>query len=237
MAEPYFQFKKFRVYHADCGFKVGTDGVLLGAWAPIKNGDSVLDIGTGSGLISLMLAQRAIIDIDAIDINACAANQAARNFSRSPFSNIRAHNSAVADWVNSDLKYDLVVCNPPFFSHAQASKDPSMAMAKHTVSLKPLDLFAHSKKMLKDNGRLAIIFPKTEYDTFSKSAKKHGFFPKNVLDVYPLPDYPEIRLLVNFVLTDPGKPERRDLLIERSQKRHDYSEEYMELTKDFFLRF
>jgi len=237
VAEPYFQFKKFRVYHATCGFKVGTDGVLLGAWTPIKNGDSVLDIGTGSGLISLMLAQRAEVDIDAIEINECAAKQASRNFERSAFSNIRGHHSSVADWANSDRKYDLIVCNPPFYSHAQPSKDPSIAMAKHTVSLTPVDLFACAKKLLKDNGRFCIIFPKTEYDVFWKAAKKHYFFANDILNVFPLPDYPEIRLLVNFVTTDVGKTEPSNLFIEKSKKRHDYSEEYKALTKDFFLRF
>ncbi len=237
MPEPYFQFKRFRVYHADCGFKVGTDGVLLGAWTPVKDGDSVLDIGTGSGLISLMIAQRANVQIDAIDINARAAEQAAKNFGRSAFSDIRAYHSAVADWAGSDRKYDLVVCNPPFFSNAQPPRDPDLKVAKHTVALDPPDLFALARSLLRAGGGLGIIFPRSEYDVFCQAAKKHGFFPQNVLDVYPLPDHPEIRLLVNFVMSDPGPPERHDLHIERSKKRHDYSQEYMDLTGDFFLRF
>lgn len=237
MAEPYFQFKKFRVYHSAGGFKVGTDGVLLGAWTPVKDGDRVLDIGTGTGLLSMMLSQRANVSVDAIEINPIAADQAKRNIQRSPFSNIKVLNMDVAQFVEGVVKYDLIVCNPPFFSNAQAPKDKSLHQAKHTVSLKPCDLFGHASKLLDDGGRLAMIFPKTEHDTFCAAAKSSGFYPKNVLDIYPQPDYPEIRLMVNFTKTQLPNPDRRDFWIAQSNKRHDYSQEYKELTKDFFLRF
>ena len=237
MAEPYFQFKKFRVYHSAGGFKVGTDGVLLGAWAPVCENDKVLDIGTGTGLISLMIAQRAKVTVDSIEINPIAALQAVRNVMCSPFSNVHVYNEDVAEFVKRGNKYDLVVCNPPFFSHSQPSKDMSIRLAKHTVSLKPQDLFVHVSKLLNDKGRFAVIFPKTEYDVFCRSAKTEGFFPKDVLDVFPQPDYPEIRLLVNFTKENVGEPNRKDFMIEKSGMRHDYSDEYKELTKDFFLRF
>lgn len=237
MAEPYFQFKKFRVYHSAGGFKVGTDGVLLGAWTPVNNGDRVLDIGTGTGLISLMLSQRAEVTIDAVEINPIAAEQAKRNVQRSPFTDIKVLNIDVAQFVTKAKQYDLVVCNPPFFSNAKAPKDKSLHLAKHTVSLKPVDLFGYADQFLCEGGRFAVIFPKTEYDTFCSAAKSHGFYPKEVLDVYPQPDYPEIRLMVNFTKTELPKPDRRDFCIARSNQRHDYTSEYKELTKDFFLRF
>lgn len=237
MAEPYFQFKKFRVYHSAGGFKVGTDGVLLGAWAPVVDGDQVLDIGTGTGIISLMIAQRSKVSVDMIEINPIAADQAKRNVAHSPFSSMKVYNEDVAKFVERGKRYDLVVCNPPFFSHSQPSKDVSIRLAKHTVTLNPKDLFKHVSRLIKPNGRFAVIFPKTEYDVFCGAAKSEGFFPMDVLDVFPQPDYPEIRLLVNFTKKDVGEPNRTDFLIEKSSNRHDYSDEYKELTKDFFLRF
>ena len=237
MAEPYFQFKKFRVYHAAGGFKVGTDGVLLGAWAPVKDGDSVLDIGTGTSIISLMVAQRAKVSVDMIEINPIAADQAKRNVMCSPFSDMKVYNEDVAEFVERGKKYDLVVCNPPFFSHSQPSNDVSIRLAKHTVTLKPQDLFQHVSKLLKPEGRFAVIFPQSEYEVFFRSAKAAQLSAKEIVNVFPQPDYPVIRLMVLFTKQEMEKPTQSDFWIEKSATRHEYSDEYKELTKDFFLRF
>jgi tRNA1Val (adenine37-N6)-methyltransferase len=237
MAEPYFQFKKFRVYHAAGGFKVGTDGILLGAWAPVEDGDEVLDIGTGTGLISLMVAQRSTVTVDSIDINPIVAEQAKMNVMRSSFSNMSVYHEDVAVFADCGKQYDLIVCNPPFYSHSQPSKDHSIMLAKHTVSLNPNDLFVHASKLLKPDGRMALIFPITEKEVFGKAAKANGFFPNEIVSVYPQPDYPEIRLMVNYTRYVVSDLKRSMFMIEKSATRHDYSDEYKQLTKDFFLRF
>ena len=237
MAEPFFQFKKFRVYHSAGGFKVGTDGVLLGAWAPAKHGDSVLDIGTGTGLISLMIAQRAQVSIDMVEINPIAAKQAKRNVMLSPFSDLNVFEEDVAEFVERGKQYDFIVCNPPFYSHSQPSKDVSIRLAKHTVTLNPKDLFRHVNHLLKPDGRFAVVFPQTEYDVFFNSAKAEGFTASEIVNIHPQPNYPVIRLMVLFTKEADSEIKQTSFMIEKSANRHDYSDEYKELTKDYFLRF
>ena len=237
MAEPYFQFKKFRVYHSAGGFKVGTDGVLLGAWAPARGGDSVLDIGTGTALIALMIAQRTNVFVDMVEINPIAAEQAKRNVVHSPFSNMMVYNEDVAEFSERGKQYDFIVCNPPFYSHSQPSKDVSIRLAKHTLTLNPTDLFMYASELLKSTGRLAMIFPTTEKEIFMKAAKSAGFYVSEIVSVYPQPNCEAIRLMVNFRKTESDNIIESDFMIEKSAKRHDYSVEYKELTKNYFLRF
>lgn len=235
MAEPYFQFRRFRVYHHQDVLKVGTDGVLLGAWAEVKDGEKVLDIGTGTGLIALMLAQRAHIRVDAIDINPQAVQQARENFARSPFADMRAHCADLSEWRFSG--YDLIVCNPPFFTHAQAPKDESLHLAKHTVRLSPQVLFQQAGRLLKNSGRFSIIFPDQGKEEFLSEAASAGFHIQRVTWVRPLPERPAKRLLVTFV-PYPVPSVREDfLVIENEAGIRGYTDGYRQLTGAYFLRF
>ena len=142
MPNPYFRFKKFTVYHDRCAMKVGTDGVLLGAWVNVS-GDNILDIGTGTGLISLMMAQRnekAVID--AIDIDSDAVSQAKDNIGNSPFSNrINSWNASLQEFSSKvEKRYDVIVSNPPFFVQSLKSPNKERSVARHTDSLPVADL-------------------------------------------------------------------------------------------------
>jgi tRNA1Val (adenine37-N6)-methyltransferase len=237
MAEPYFQFKQFRVYHHRDALKVGTDGVLLGAWTLVHHGDRVLDIGTGTGLIALMLAQKATVEIDAIEINSGAATLAAENFARAPFADIMAHCANLENWMPSQTGlYDLIVCNPPFFTHAQPPKDEALHVAKHTVSLSPALLFREVKRLLRPDGRFSIIFPVQGQEEFFKEAERFGFHVSRKTEVLPLPDRPPKRLLVCFV-QQPIESVSDTLVIEEMPGERGYTDGYKTLTCDFFVRF
>ena len=143
MANPYFKFKQFTIWHDKCAMKVGTDGALLGAWAAPKEARNILDIGTGTGLVALMLAQRCQAFIDAIDIDADACLQAEENVARSPFADrIRVHCCALNDFhPSAPSHYDLIVSNPPYFHQALKCPDPKRNRARHTDTLSLEELF------------------------------------------------------------------------------------------------
>lgn len=238
MAEPYFQFKKFRVYHHRHAFKVGTDGVLLGAWAEANDGERVLDIGTGSGLIALMVAQRATITIDAIDVNPLAAQLASTNFQHSAFTDIRAHHCDLKEFLPAQHDvYDLIVCNPPFFAHAQPPKDTTLHLAKHTVGLTPKDLFREVNRLLKPTGRFSLIFPIQEKEIFLNQAENTGFHPLREMDIQAVPDQPAIRMLVTFIKKKSQNTIKETLILEEEAGKRGYTKAYRKLTEAYFLRF
>lgn len=238
MAEPYFQFRQFRVYHHRDTLKVGTDGVLLGAWAEVNDHERVLDIGTGIGLIALMMAQRAQVQVDAIDISNDAVTLAAENFARAPFSDIQAYCSDVDEWRKDEKGlYDLIVCNPPFFTHAQPPKDDALRLAKHTVELDPTKLFREVTRLLKPTGRFSLIFPTQGQDEVFREAEKNGLSIVRQTAVHPLPDRPAKRLLLTFVPQQADQPKHDALVLEHDAGKRCYTDDYKRLTGTYFLRF
>lgn len=228
-----FQFKKFAINHQHASLKVGTDAVLLGAWTNVGKAQRILDIGTGSGVIALMLAQRSNenVMIDAIEIETKDAEQAKQNVQHSPWSNkITVHRVAIQEF-DRHYKYDLIVSNPPYFVNSLLPPSASRAQARHTQSLSAEELIEHSLRLLNTNGRLAVILPVAEGDKFKKliSSRLHlvretAFFSRK--------EKPQERWLFEFH-RQPDEPVSDQLVLYDSGDRK--SKPYINLTKDFYL--
>ena len=236
MSNPYFQFKQFTVWHDKCAMKVGTDGVLLGAWANIQNCRHILDIGTGTGLIALMLAQRCNAQIDAIDIDKEACEQARENVSSSPFSD-RIHISHISfnEYACSCLsKYDLIVSNPPYFVDSLKCSEEKRRMARHTDTLQLNDLIKYSNQLLVADGRIALVLPFEQLDILQTISLKNKLYPCRKTNVIPKPEATPKRLLIELSHKIMLLPDTSNLIIEKS--RHQYTDEYKALTQNFYLK-
>lgn len=155
----YFEFKNFRIYHNKCGMKVGTDGVLLGAWADVENSQRILDIGCGSGLISIMVSQRSNAKVTGIDIDINAVEQAKENVKASPYnSRIEVFQQNIIDYEEKDC-FDTIISNPPFFLEETISSSQRRSLARSASFLGYKDLITSSKRLMKDGATLQVILP------------------------------------------------------------------------------
>jgi tRNA1Val (adenine37-N6)-methyltransferase len=235
MANSYFQFKQFTIQQDRCAMKVGTDGVLLGAWADISGAESILDIGTGTGLIALMLAQRSRALIAAIDIDKDTILQAKENIDNSPWHDRISvqHISLQELALAKDRCYDLIVSNPPYFQNSLKCPDKKRNIARHGESLGQKDLVENSAKLLTVAGRLAVIIPAANGEEFIRIAGQSGLFCLRKTNVFPREEISVKRLLLEF-----GRKEKECIesnLIIESGERHCYSDEFKWLTRDFYL--
>lgn len=238
MANKYFQFKQFKVEQHGAAMKVGTDGVLLGAWAPVAGCSRMLDVGTGTGLLALMCAQRNTdVMVDAVEIDPDAAQQALRNVAASPWSDrIKVVCTSFQQFAqNEALQYDLVVCNPPFFSNSLQAPEDGRNMARHDVMLPLPDLARNAAKILNHSGVLAVVLPPGQMQVLHDLMSELGFTPSRYLNVVPAPGKLVKRMLCLFSRTA-GTLVVEELVVE-SDGRHGYSPEYKELTQDFYLAF
>jgi tRNA1Val (adenine37-N6)-methyltransferase len=204
--------------------KVGTDAVLLGAWTDVANAKSILDIGTGCGVIALMLAQRApSAAIDAVEPDEKSAAQASENFSASPWP-IKIHNVRIQDYEHEP--YDLIVSNPPFFSNSLLPPTAGRTMARHTTSLSHEELLASVSRLLAPGGRLALIVPGNE---IIGTALRHGLECNRITEVYPRQRLERHLLEFSRYQEIPLKDE---LVLHNGSRR---SDAYNKLTEDFYL--
>lgn len=237
MANTYFNFKRFTINQDKCSMKVGTDGVLLGAWA-VVDGDnvSILDIGAGSGVVSLIVAQRnETAVIDAIDIETTAAEQAADNFELSPWGGrLCAINSSLQDY-HSDKKYRYIISNPPYFINSQKAEG-GRATARHTDTLSYGELIDGVLRLLDEEGVFTGIFPYVESNIFVALAASKGLFCKKRMEVKGLAHKPVKRVLLQMS-RERVEDLPVDTLVIESGERHSYTDKYIELTKEFYLNF
>jgi len=229
--------------------KVNTDGVLLGAWVQPRQAKTILDIGTGTGLIALMLAQKSEATVEAIEIDRDAYLQASQNFSDSQWcERIMARHIAFQDYYRSTTaKFDVIVSNPPFFSKSLKSTGKQKSIARHNDSLPFEELVAGSAKLLHENGQIYVILPITELETFLSISEKAGLRCYSRLLVKPRTDKPVARVLMMLkkintdatgihCKTDFTEPDLQTISIENFEPRT-YTAEYKLLTKDYYLAF
>lgn len=242
MGKSHFRFKRFAVEQDGCAMKVGTDGVLLGAWCRIRPTDKhFLDIGTGTGVIALQLSQRTEHTnsiVDAVEIHGQSCTRARENFEYSDWSErLRLYHAAIQDFVRETppAAYDHIVSNPPYFSDSLASPDAARTQARHTASLSYENLIGACDALLKPDGLISLILPAAEAGEMTGIAVGKGFFVSRRTEVWSTPKSGPKRLLLEFSRHE-AIPELSSLVIEDAGP-GSFSEDYRALTRDFYLYF
>lgn len=233
-----FQFKQFSVVQDRCAMKVGTDGVLLGAWAPIdQHTNSILDIGAGTGIIALMLAQRTAADqVDALEIDEDAYEQCVENFENSPWADrLFCFHAGLDEFIDEpEDQYDLIVSNPPFYSEDYKTDNPQRDLARFQDALPFEDLVEAAQLLLSETGTFAVIIPFKEEEKFIALCAQVELFPVKVTRVKGSHTTAIVRSLLAFKRYELPVLEADELVIEIS--RHEYTDDYINLTKDFYLK-
>lgn len=232
MSSPSFRFRQFEVFHDRCGMKVGTDGVLLGAWVQPKSARRILDVGAGSGLISLILAQHATdAEVVGIEFDAVAALQAAENVQRSPWNDrIRMIHADFRSF--TEQPFDLIVSNPPFFKNALQAPLLLRNQARHDVTLTYEELIVKAETLLSTEGRLAVVLPMAAAREFEDLCWQSKLYPSRCCEVSTIEGRPPKRVLLEFS-RHRCETERTTLAV--GLKGNARSEAYSALTSDLYL--
>lgn len=232
-----FRFKRFTINQDRTPMKVGTDGVLLGAWVNIYGEERrILDIGTGTGVIALMMAQRSEASVDGVEIDEASALQATENVEASPWSErVSIHHTEIQGYRPNE-RYDLIVSNPPYFVDSLTSPDSGRTTARHTTQLSFTELVDAVARLLGPDGRFAIILPTQESQLFDVQSHKKLHLHRRC-NIHSREGGEVKRVMSEYKLGDNNtKIEPEEISIERD-KRHDYTDEYRKLTGDFYLKF
>ena len=239
MPNDYFAFKQFTIQQADCAMKVTTDGCLFGAWAAKTVYDSqlpiarTLDIGTGTGLLSLMFAQKIHTQIDAVEIDAAAAMQAQANFEASPWAKrLQVYQTSIQAFSpTTSHQYNFIITNPPFFEHDLKSTNAKRNIALHSAELSLETLLATIHRLLAANGQFAILLPYHRVSYFTELTTPFGFVLHQQVLVKQTPKHPYFRAMLLFGFTQTTTLER-ELIIKAEDA---YTEDFKILLKDYYL--
>ena len=231
-----FHFKQFTIAQDQCTMKIGTDGVLLGAWADILEAKRILDIGTGTGVIAIMLAQRTQnAQIFAVEIDEAACSQASENMAASPWSDrLHAINVPIQEYEKSaNQDFDLIVSNPPFFSGGTFSNHENRNNVRHTIKMPHGDLLGAVRTLLAPHGRFCLVLPLIEGMRFRELARSYNLYCTKMTEVIPKVDKQVERLLLQFERREIAM--KKDQLVIQEQKRNEWTPDYIALTKAFYL--
>jgi tRNA1Val (adenine37-N6)-methyltransferase len=232
---PVFRFKQFTIAQDNCVMKVNTDGVLLGAWATIGKARRMLDIGTGTGVLALMLAQKnSEASVDAIDIDDAAVMQAGQNFAGSIWhQRMMAYNLPLQEFFPG-MKYDVIISNPPYFIDDLKAADERKNIARHTTALSYEELLGGIKRLLAPKGTAFIVLPFFNLAAFEYIANQNGLFFQKVTEVIAVAGRTPYLALIE--LKDKEDTKRTDSLTIQ-QENGEYTEQYITTTREFYLKF
>lgn len=233
---PFF-FKKFGMFHHRSTMRVGTDAVLFAQWVDVMSSDNALDIGTGSGIIPLILAQKGVGSVDAVELDSDSYEEANLNFNISVYSEkLSVVQNDVRDYAaNNEKKYDLIVSNPPFYASDVKPIKEKKVMARHVSTLSFKDLIVAAKKMMKEDARFALVLPFYESRLFIKEAESLDLHLQKEFLISPIEGKEPNRVNMQFVLSEVENVETELFTIRN--KDYSYTEEYKEFLKDFYLDF
>ncbi len=235
----YFQFKQFTVRQGDCAMKVSTDACVLGAWADVAHATRLLDLGTGTGLLALMLLQRADAraTADALELDPAAARQAAANFAASPWAErLRAHLADIRTWAPPH-PYDLIVSNPPFFEDHTPRPTAAANAALHSTHLRREDLLAAARRALSPDGTWAVLLPPYQSARLAESARAVGLWPFRTLHLHNHVHKPPFRVLTQYAAAPRPHTTERLVVWEAPAARPVYTKAFRALLRDYYLIF